>query len=448
MLLRPEELKAEQRRFVLALQEGRFKDAVAAAEHLSSSRVASLLRDAPRGAERGLLEALPVQRASRVLTHLSPQHAAEFLRDSEPKRAARFLMGMRPSDAADVLSAMDEAARTRLLAHVPPKGRRMLESLGRYDPDSAGGVMSPHFLAIEVGTTVGDTLEAVLAAPPEIEKSAYVYVISSKGRLEGVLSLKDLVRLDPKDRVERVMVHPVLAVTVGEPAVDAARHLRNRRLTMLPVVDDEGVLVGVIPFEEAMDLLSQHVAERFTGIGGGTTEESFHTPALGSVQRRLPWMAGNVFLNLGAVAVIAGFEETIAAVVILAAFLPMITDMGGNVGIQALSVAIRSLALGEARLTDVWRSVRKETLIGLVNGAALGALFALIASLIGGNAGLALGVNVLLAGIVGGSLPFLLKRMGKDPAMMTGPVLTTVTDITGVTIYLGLATVFLGWIVL
>lgn len=160
-------------------------------------------------------------------------------------------------------------------------------------------------------------------------------------------------------------------------------------------------------------------------------------------------MALNIFLNLGAVWIIAGFEATIAQVAILAAFLPMITDMGGNVGIQSLSVAIRNIALDDARLRDLRRAVRKEVVIGMINGLALGALFAVIAWMLEGNpwigalAGVALGINVLLAGVVGGCLPFILKRMGRNPAMMTGPILTTITDITGVTIFLGLSTVFL-----
>jgi len=164
-------------------------------------------------------------------------------------------------------------------------------------------------------------------------------------------------------------------------------------------------------------------------------------------------MAGNVFLNLVAVAVITGFEETIAQVAILAAFLPMITDMGGNVGIQSLSVAIRSIALGEAHIRDVRKAMRKELIVGACNGVVLGALFGMIALamrgqwLLGLVAGTALGINVVVAGVVGGCLPFLIKRLGKDPAMMTGPLLTTITDVTGITIYLGLSTLLLAGLV-
>ncbi|RQD72058.1 MAG: magnesium transporter, partial [Halanaerobium sp. MSAO_Bac5] len=184
-------------------------------------------------------------------------------------------------------------------------------------------------------------------------------------------------------------------------------------------------------------------------LSGVSGEESFFTRSRVSIKMRLPWMVGNIFLNLGAVAVISNFENTIAQVAILAAFLPMITDMGGNVGIQALSVSIRSLALGEVQIRDIKRAVVKEIKIGLVNGLVLGAVFAAVAYFLQRNlilgfvAGIALGINVLVAGVVGGSMPFIIKKLGKDPALMTGPFLTTITDITGVSIYLGLSTIFL-----
>lgn len=219
---------------------------------------------------------------------------------------------------------------------------------------------------------------------------------------------------------------------------------------MLPVTNDENVLVGVLLLDDAIDILSENLADQFVQVGAASVDESFYTPPLGSVNKRLPWMAGNIFLNLGAVAVIASYEATIEAVAALAIFLPMITDMGGNVGIQALSVSIRSLPLGEVRISQYLKAPRKEIIVGLINGLALGALFTVIAIMFQGNAvlgmvaGVALCCNVLLAGIVGGTLPFVIKQFGGDPAMMTCPVLTTITDITGVSIYLRLSTLFLA----
>lgn len=245
------------------------------------------------------------------------------------------------------------------------------------------------------------------------------------------------------------MTPNLVAVYTDDDAVMASQLLRNRRLQMLPVLNENDRIVGVVLLDDAIEVLSLNMADMFMHMGASSADETFYTPPLSSVKKRLPWMAGNVFLNFGAVAVIASFEATIEAIAALAIFLPMITDMGGNVGIQALSVSIRSIALGEVRLSEYWRAARKEIIVGLMNGLALGLLFAVIAyyvqssMILGLVAGTALAINVLVAGIVGGTLPFLIKRWGGDPAMMTGPVLTTITDITGVSIYLGLSTYFL-----
>lgn len=310
--------------------------------------------------------------------------------------------------------------------------------------------MNSYFTAVKKGATVEETLNAIRDASHQIENKNYVYVVNGNGKPEGVISMKDLIRTDPSKKVEEIMTPNVVAVYADDDAIMASQLLRNRRLQMLPVLSDEDHIIGVLLIDDAIEVLSMNLVDMFMHMGAATADESFYTPPLGTVKKRLPWMAGNVFLNLGAVAVIASFEATIEAVAALAIFLPMITDMGGNVGIQALSVSIRSIALGEVRLSEYWRAAKKEIVVGLINGIALGALFAVIAYFVQANmtlglvAGTALAINVLLAGIVGGTLPFLIKRWGGDPAMMTGPVLTTITDITGVTIYLGLSTYFLA----
>jgi len=447
MLLMPEKLMEYREEIRVALEEGRPADAALVAPRLSSARVAKILREAPRNQVVPCLLAMDRDKAGRVLGQFPPDFAGELLTESDG--SASHLFAQIPVDhAADILGVLEPEKAQQLVATCPPEQRQNLSRLSGYKRDTAGSVMNPHFLAVEPGQTIGQVLDALRSAPPEVERTSYIYVLGGNGRLEGVISVKDLVRTPPHTRVEDAMATEIVAVNVADPAVDAAKLLRNRRFTILPVVDDRNALVGVLTFDDAMDILTEDVADQFAPLGA--SEESFFTPPLSAVRRRLPWMAGNIFLNLGAVAVITGFEDTIARVAILAAFLPMITDMGGNVGIQSLSVAIRSIALGEVRLRDFARATRKEVTIGLVNGAALGALFAVVAWLwqgdpmIGVIAGIALGINVLLAGVVGGVLPFLIKRLGRDPAMMTGPLLTTITDITGVTIYLGLATLFLA----
>ncbi len=450
MLLVPETLEQYQQDMKAALEEGRYDDAAAIAPQLSAGRIARVLREAPKTSVEPCLLAMDMPRAGRVLAQMPPDYASQVLIAMEDDIAAK-LFKMIPADhAADILQDMDQQEIDILLADADERYRKAVTDLSGYKRGTAGAVMIPHFIAVERDKTVGKTLDALLAAPPDVERSSYVYIVDKNRKLLGVLSIKDIMRVDPNETVENAMLPNVIAVHVDDLATQAARLIRLRRFTMLPVLDHEDRLVGVINFDDAMDILAEDVAEQFAHYGAASAEESFFTPPRRAVKMRLPWMAANVFLNLGAVAVITGFEDTIAAVAILAAFLPMITDMGGNVGIQSLSVAIRSIALGEVRLRDYTKAIRKEVAIGLFNGLALGLLFALIAYIWQGNAwigalaGIALGVNVLLAGVVGGTMPFLIKRIGKDPAMMTGPVLTTITDITGVFIYLGLCTLFLS----
>jgi magnesium transporter len=450
MLLVPETLEKYQQDMKTALEEGRHADAAAIAPQLSAGRIARVLREAPKESVEPCLLAMDLARAGRVLAQMPPDYAANVLIAMEDEIAARLFKMIPPDHAADILEGMDQKEIDILLAQADEGYKRAVTELSGYKSGTAGSVMIPHYIAIDRTKTVGQTLRALLAAPPEVERTSYVYVVNAERKILGVLSVKDLMRFDQNETVEKAMVPNVIAVHVDDSAVQAARLIRLRRFTMLPVLNRDDQLVGVINFDDAMDILTEDVAEQFVHYGAASAEESFFTPPREAVKMRLPWMAANVFLNLGAVAVITGFEGTIAAVAILAAFLPMITDMGGNVGIQSLSVAIRSIALGEVRLRDFTKAIRKEITIGLFNGLALGLLFALIAyfwqgnAWIGALAGVALGVNVLVAGVVGGTMPFLIKRLGKDPAMMTGPVLTTITDITGVFIYLGLCTLFLA----
>ncbi len=449
MLLQPEVIETYHDEMRAALDEGRVAEAVAAAENLSSSRAAEALREAPSEQIVPFLLACSSHHAGRILGNLPPDYAAAIMEQQELEVAANLVSAVPPDHAADILQAMPPELGERLLASSARTFREAVGKLLEHPAGSAGAHMTSRYLTIGRQHTVGETLAAVRSAPAEVERSTYVYVTDAADKPVGVVSVRDLLRRDPKTPLARAMTPHVVAVSVTDSAVQAAELIRNRRFTMLPVLALDGTLAGIITFDDAMDIVSAQVAGQFAGVNAGSVDESFFTPPLSAVKLRLPWMAANVFLNLGAVAVISSFEETIAAVAILAAFLPMITDMGGNVGIQSLSVAIRSIALGEVRLREFWRAVRKELAIGIVNGLALGALFMMIATfwqrnaLIGAIAGIALATNVLVAGVVGGTIPFLIKRLGKDPAMMTGPLLTTITDITGVTIYLGLSTILL-----
>ncbi len=419
-------------------------------DKVSALRAARILLEAPFETIPAYLQRVGWVRAGQVTANLPREMILRILQTLTEDDAGSLLAELPAEQIPSLLDDMPDDLARALRQQLDPEFRQQIELLASYPEGSAGAIMSPYFLAVEPGVSVREAIDAVRSAPPEIGRTAYVFVVDPGGRLRGVVSLRELMVSDPGAPVSKVMSDEVFVARTGDLALEAARRIRSRRLKMLPVVDAADVLQGVVSIDRAMDLLEHELADGIVAINAASPDESFFTPPRQAVRKRLPWMAANVFLNLGAVAVISSFEDTIVQVAILAAFLPMITDMGGNVGIQALSVSIRSMALGEARLRDFWVAVRKEATIGLVNGLALGLLFCGVAYVFEGNmvlglvAGTALACNVLVAGVVGGTMPFLIKRLGKDPAMMTGPVLTTITDITGVTIYLGLSTIFLA----
>ncbi len=451
MLLVASNLEKYARETALHLKAGDIDQARQTARQLSALRTARILTELPLPTVTAYLTHVGWNKAADIAGYLPPALTVTVLQAMSEDDAGSLLAEMAPERMTDVLAMMPEAYAESLLSQLTPEYRRRIEALAAWEEGTAGAVMSPHFLSVEPDTLVSEAIESVRSAPAEMERTAYLFVVApGTGVLLGVISLRELMLSDPSRKASEIMTPDVFAIRASDDAVEAARRVRSRRLKMIPVVDDNDILVGIISIGQSMDLLASTVADHMVAINAASPDESFYTPPKQAARRRLPWMAANVFLNLGAVAVISSFEDTIVQVAILAAFLPMITDMGGNVGIQALSVSIRSIALGEARLIDFWKAMRKELAIGLMNGLALGIMFSVIAWLLQGNivlgviAGLALGLNVLLAGVVGGTIPFLIKRMGKDPAMMTGPILTTITDITGVTVYLGLATLFLS----
>jgi len=449
MILEPEILQTYRIEFEKLLHEGNIEEAVLAAQNISPGRIAQILTHELDELIIPFLEKADQKQAGAILAHFPVAMAVEVLEQMNPKTGATLLDDIPIDHAADIMQEMDPEEASELLSMINPGLESMIRDLMRYEAGTVGSVMNSHFTAVKKGSTIGETMSAIKDAPIQIENKSYVFIVNKSGKPEGVVSMKDLIRTDPAKVIDTVMTPNVIAVYTDDDALEAAQLIRNRRFQMLPVLNDDDRIVGVLLLDDAIDILSENMADMFMHMGAASADESFYTPPLSSVKKRLPWMAGNVFLNLGAVAVIASFESTIEAVAALAIFLPMITDMGGNVGIQALSVSIRSIALGEVRLSEYWRAARKEIIVGLINGLALGALFAGIAWFIQANmtlglvAGAALAINVLVAGIVGGTLPFLIKKWGGDPAMMTGPVLTTITDITGVTIYLGLSTYFL-----
>jgi magnesium transporter len=414
-----------------------------ALSRLSNEDQARLVSLLPHDVAAELLESLPEEQAADILQDVSSEHAASIIEALPEDTGVDLLQEMHPEDSAAVLAEMDD-----------PVEAERLRTLASYAWDSAGGLMSDAFASVPDESTVGQVLQKLSSGAEHYSDMdvQYVYTVAADGSLTGVLRLRDLVLTPPSRPVSSRMIRNPASVSVSEPLESLVKIFEENSYLGLPVVDEEGRLAGVVSAQAVQEAASDHLAEEFLvsqGIVGG--EELRSMPLFTRCKRRLAWLTPNIALNLFSVTIIGMFESTLASAIILAKFLPMVSDMSGCSGNQAVAVSIRELALGLIRPADYWRIISKEGMLGVVNGFVLGTLVGVIASfwgiLSGGQfnpwlglvIGSALAVNTILSVVLGGLIPLILKRMKADPALASSPILTTCTDMCGFFLVLSLA---------
>ncbi|MEZ4219126.1 MAG: magnesium transporter [Myxococcota bacterium] len=407
---------------------------------------------------------LDAEERAAVLAALAPAHAAELLEDVHDVHAAEAVGELAPAEAADILVALPSADRADLVAQLddahadailvatPRETAESVRDLLQYAPDTAGGRMVTEYVAVPMAWTAD---ELVRHLRENVERyrgfiSQYVYALGPRGELAGVLPLRDLL-LAPRTRaLAEVMIREPVRVAAGATLGELFELFERHRFVSIPVVDDASRLVGIVlreDVDEARLDKAQLDEQRSRGIIGG--EELRSMPVLTRSGRRLAWLTLNIGLNLLAAAVIDAYRETLAAAIALAVFLPMISDMSGCSGNQAVAVSLRELALGIVRPQEFLRVWWQEAALGVMNGIVLGLLVGLVAFAWKGSAplaavvGAALALNTLVAVSIGGIVPLALRRMGFDPALASSPILTTVTDICGFFFALSFATLAL-----
>ena len=397
---------------------------------LAPSTAAEFIEDVPDEVAADLIEALPAAQAASIVTAL-PRH-----------------------ERADVLAEVEDADRHRILGAMPPASAADARELLTYPAESAGGLMVREFLAFPAGTAAHTVLEELTSGTRNLSRHLlqHAYVVAPDGRLAGVALTKELVGSAPSERIER-LARRATAINVDADLSTVDACLAESEALSLPVTDDVGRLLGVVEREHVDDALTERATDdhlKSHGIVGG--EELRGMPLGERARKRLSWLSINIVLNMVSVSVIAAFEETLAAAIALAVFLPIVSDMSGCSGNQAVAVSMRELALGIAAPRDALRVWWQEAKVGMLNGLALGALLGIAAWAWKGSPVLAavvaaaLAVNTVVAVSIGGTVPLLLRRIGADPAIASGPVLTTVTDMCGFFLVLGLATLALAWL--
>jgi len=395
---------------------------------------------------------LPPVDQKRLITMLAPSAAAEVMEDLPTVQLADIIEDLPPEQAVSIMDEMPSSRKNELLSEMEDKdveailhvmeadqadeARKMLS----YPQDTAGAIMVSEFLAYRDQATV-DTVLADLQRNKSRYRSynvQYIYVVDKNKKLVGVLRVHDLLFALHTALLQEIMIRQPLHVKVDDNLKKLGEFFQEHNLFGVPVVDRGGVLAGVLlpsAVEEAFNKKSVHQFLGFSGIVGG---EEFRTmPLLKRSGRRLSWLSINIFLNILAASIIAVYQDTLATAIALAVFLPMISDMSGCSGNQAVAVSMRELTLGMLQKREFLRVLGKEIGLGLINGIALGVLLGAIAFLWKGNfylgivVGGALMLNTIIAVCFGGILPLLLKRFKLDPALVASPVLTTVTDMCG-----------------
>lgn len=425
-------------------------------DELPGSEVARALAHLSEAQQRDILTLLTPHDAAEVLDEIPDVQAADLVEHLEAGEAATILRELPSDEQADLLGAVNDHSAEEILAAMDPKVAQDLRALADYPPDSAGGLMVTEVLRIAHTDTVGDVTRWLQAEGQNFGdyEVQYSYVVDADQALVGVLRLRSLLLAPPHTPIPEVMIPDPHSVQVLEELDSLWDYFERHRFLGAPVVDLEGRLLGVVKrhdVEAAMTDRADNDFRNSQGIVGG--EELRSLPVLRRSRRRLAWLSINIVLNIAAASVIAMYQDTLSAVIALAVFLPIISDMSGCSGNQAVAVSIRELSLGVIGPDEALRVWGKELAVGVLNGLVLGLILGTAAWLWQGNAvlglvvGGAMALNTLISVSIGGVVPILLKRFGVDPALASGPLLTTVTDVCGFLLVLGLATVTLSRLV-
>jgi len=414
---------------------------------------------------RELLTLSPEQR-DIVLSLVSPELAAELVEEAphelgadlierlEATRAVEIFDELDSDVQADLLGDMSDADAEAILSEMDAQDAEDVRRLVEYDDDTAGGLMMSEVFKFSDTQTVGNVLKELASEDDDFDRyrGQHPYIMDSQGRPVGVVSLRGLLTAKRSMALTSIMVEP-MTVTVDTTLETLDDIFNEHPFLGIPVVEGDGRLVGVVSRSAVSQALLERSESETLKLQGVVGDELRSMPTWLRSRRRLAWLSANIVLNIIAASVISAYEDTLTAVIAIAIFLPMVSDMSGCSGNQAVGVTMRELSLGLVRPVDAVRVWLKEITVGVINGIALGILIGLVAWIWKGQPalglviGLALALNTMLAVSIGGVVPLLLKRLGQDPAAASGPLLTTVTDMAGFFFVLSLATLMMPWLI-
>ncbi|MFD2729744.1 magnesium transporter [Enterococcus camelliae] len=410
-------------------------------------------------------QSLDASKRRLLYAYLSPKELADmfdsledtdemksYLEEMRPTYAAEMLGDMYTDNAVDLMKTLPKHQLAQYLTLMDSEEATEIKDLLHYEDDTAGSIMTTEYVAIVANQTVRSAMYVLKSQADMAETIYYIYVIDQEERLVGVISLRDLIINDDDRMIEDVMSKRVISVHVGDDQEDVAQTFRDYDFLALPVIDYDDGLLGIVTVDDIIDVIDDEAASDYSGLAGVNVEEVSENPVK-AASRRLPWLITLLFLGMATASLISHYEELVSEASILAVFISLITGTAGNAGTQSLAVAVRRIAINDDKEKTIWRTVIGEVLTGLVTGAITGLTIFLIVTIWKGNPilgfviGMAMMCAITVANLAGSLIPMLMDKLGFDPAVASGPFITTLSDLTSVLIYFNIASIFMNYFI-
>lgn len=435
---------------IKTLKENKKKDFETILDELQPYDIAQIYEDLPDKHKTRFLLFMNFDRLADLIEELSKEDQLEVLNKLGIEKTGKVLDLMDNDDLALLLDDLSPQKIASLLSGMKKSESQIVQDIMNYPPETAGRLMTNRFVWIRDDFTVMDAVGKLKSFAEFAETINYLYVIDQERKLVGVVSYRDLLIAEPNELIKNIMYERVIAVDVTTDQEEVARLVERYDFLAIPVVNEENILMGIATVDDIIDVVIQEANEDFEKLSASGKSIDFDTKAFVAAYRRLPWLILLLFIGILSGSIISGYQETLEQVVALAFFMPMISGMTGNTGTQSLAVVVRGLVSNDIDKKVVFRLIMRELGVSLIIGLICGILISLIAYFWQGNAvlgavvGFSLFLTLIIGTLAGTIIPLILYRFNIDPAVASGPLITTLNDIFSLVIYFGIATMFIN----
>jgi len=411
-----------------------------------ASEIAILFEKLPQEAKERIINLLPAELASEIISEMTEEsHPEDILINLDPEKRSEIIEELDYDDATDIISQLDEDEQQEILQELDHEDATSIRALLNYHEDTAGGLMNSEVICVNINSDKREALKEIIRQSEEMEEFYTIYVVDDDNALQGIVSIKDIIKARSEVKVRDLIQPDPVYVKADLDQEEVAKLISQYNLTSIPVVDDHMKLLGRITVDDIIDVMEAENTEDILKISGVSEDEELSGNWKDAVKSRLPWLVINLATAFLAASIIRSFDATVKSLAIISAYMTVIAGMGGNTATQALAVTVRRISLSDLSDKQAYNTVLKEFLVGLINGACNGLIVFAVAYFYDANPKLGLVLflamtgNLVVAGLTGASIPLVLKRVGIDPAVASSIIITTFTDCIGFFLPLWLA---------